>query len=871
MKWNKKLGRISAVSSFVLLALWAGSAFSAVEQKTIQIAAGGKSDYAIVVPDPGSAKGSAEASQVEEVRIMQAASLLQTNIFRSAGALLPIIKEVELPKGTPAFYLGKTAAAAKAGLAVDKVKGWSCLVKAVGKDVFIVGEDARDPINDKREIVHQGTLKGVVIFLEAQLGARFLIPGEYGSRIPKHDPLAVDANMNLSSEPRFDYVIGRAPRDRVMAVALNLFGATPILKSYGGHSYYDAVPEKEYGKTHPEYFAMRGGVRNSKENHLCISNPEVQELMLKEMEKQLDKGYQWVELAQTDGYNACQCEKCTAIHTDEAERLWIVHRKLAEEMQKRRPGKKVMIISYGPTRYPPVSFKTFPDNVVIQVCTYTPENFERWAPFNVDKTVYVYNWGSYFSTGYAPTRTPKFAVDQVRRFLANKVRGIYLCGGYEADISYGLSGPAMYAFGRALANPDIEPGDILEEYVNALFGESAAPMRAFYRGMYDRLETYSLFSCPNVPVGGVFNSMSTPEDYFCHVFPPKLLNDMSLNLARARAMAKDERVRETLGMVELEFNYVKNIASIYHVYRAYRVSPTPALFDELARKMDERKALLDGMYAPDGKCSVKMPGGLPLSFTNIKRKDAEMNGRTMGLRPPFSWDFAMMKEKGILPGSGKTRRIEVAKATGIKLDGDFDKGVWKDIPAQELNEIGMGKAPNATRFKAAYDTEAFYIAVECAFDSDEWMGRLKPMGRDGNTWAQECIELVIDPFGEREKHCQIVFSPVENSTFDARRGYIDDPVHPLFGKPDISWNGEWEYAARIDKDKKRWTAEARIPFRTLEAGRPEPGTLWTMNVGRAEWPVDHSEGGQGRYSTWSPNLEGRDFHDRTSFGEVVFK
>jgi hypothetical protein len=347
---------------FILFMICTGLAFGAADQKALQIAAGGKSDYVIVVPD-----------DVDQARIMPAASLLQTNIQQSANVILPIIKESELQKGVPAFYLGKTIAAGKAGLPLDKIKGWGYLNKAVGRDIFIVGDDAKDEINDKRAIEHSGTLKGMTAFLESQFGARFLIPGEYGRRFPKFDPLVVEAGLDTFYEPCFDYVIGRSPRtDKVLAVALNLFGSTPILKSYGGHSYYDAVPEKEYSKTHPEYFASRGGIRTPKENHLCISNPDVQELMLKEMENQLDKGYQWVELAQTDGYQACQCDKCVAIHPDEAERLWIIHRKLAGEMKKRRPGKKIMILSYSLTATPPVSFTNFPDNVVIQMCTYTP-------------------------------------------------------------------------------------------------------------------------------------------------------------------------------------------------------------------------------------------------------------------------------------------------------------------------------------------------------------------------------------------------------------------------------------------------------------------------------------------------------------------
>jgi len=44
------------------------------------------------------------------------------------------------------------------------------------------------------------------------------------------------------------------------------------------------VPISEYGKTHPEYFILTGNVRQPEvgatDGQLCLSNPEVRELIL---------------------------------------------------------------------------------------------------------------------------------------------------------------------------------------------------------------------------------------------------------------------------------------------------------------------------------------------------------------------------------------------------------------------------------------------------------------------------------------------------------------------------------------------------------------------------------------------------------------
>jgi len=834
----------------------AGGAGAADETARLTIAAAGESRYAIVVPD-----------DADPGRIAQAADLLRKTIAEAAGAELPVVKESALAPGTPAFYLGKSRAARRAGLPLDKVKGWAYLNQAVGNDVFLVGQDGEAGVKDRKDIEFLGALKAVIGFLEDQVGVRFFLPGAHGTYVPRAEQLTVDAAMEKFWAPRFDYVIGRAPRDRVLAVALNLFGRTPVLCTYGGHSYYKAIPAKKYGKTNPDYFALIGGVRTPRGNHLCVANAEVQELMLKEMEEKLDSGYEWVELAQTDGYQPCGCDACAAIHPDPGERTWIVHRELAEEMRKRRPGKKVTILSYPPTHHPPKSFSSFPDNVVVQLCGYTLNAFEAWAPYNVDKTVYVYNWGQYLTPGYAPKRTPRYAVEQVRMLLDNRVRGIYVCGGLAGGQgSFGLEGPSYYAYGKALGDPDRDPNDWLDEYVNAAFGEAAVPMRAFFTAMHDRLETFSVFHRPNGYAAEVPAPFRRPEDFYCHFFAAPVVAGLSRSLERAKAMAAGDRAKANVRLVEVEFGYVRNLAAVFQLYRAYRVDPSWTSLDLLGAKVAERKSLLEEFF-PGGK-KMKIDG-LPSPFIGAPKAWVEAGGRNAALLgAPLNWDFALLRKNGVLPGAG-TKKAEAPRVSGIVLDGRLDEPAWDRPRFEEMSEIGMGALKNATKFKVAYDGEGLCLVVVCDFDRIEPIEAVQPVGQDGGAWAQENIEIMVDPFGERERHCHVIINPVPESTYDARYGYIEDPLHPLYGKRDSSWNGKWQYATTVDREGKRWTAEVRIPFATLGVPPPGPGAIWTMNVGRTEYPKGYKGGPV--YSLWSPNLETRSFHDRATFGDVAFK
>ena len=848
---KRSLGR-PALAGWVgpaLAFLAAGAVLAAPSPTRIVIVSRGQSPYVIVVPD------GAKAAPVG-----QAARLLQETLREASGAKLPVVRESAAPRGAPAFYLGKSRAARNAGLPLDDVKGWAYRNKTIGRNVFLVGDDARKRLRDRRTIRSLGALKAVTAFLEDQLGVRFVLPGKYGIVTPKLDRVTVDADMDKSWKPVLDFVVGRSPGDVVYAAANNFIEPPGGVRTLT-HSYNYAVPTKVYGKAHPEYFILRDGERTSFGNHLCISNPDVQELMLKEMERRFDLGYAWVDLGQTDGYRLCECAACAAIDPDPGERTWIVHRKLAAEMRKRRPGRKVMILAYGPTKHPPKTFGSFPDNVVIEMCSYTPKAFAEWARFRVPKTVYIY---TFYTPIVAPKGTPRGAVDQVRRFAANDVRGIYFGGGLSGRITcWGLLGPAYYAYGKALGDPRRDPDALFREYVDAAFGAAAAPMRAFYKAMYDRLDT--LWQMPP----GV-RPFATPEDYFCHFFPPKRLKGMALNLARAKAVARDKGVKARLRYVEMEFEYVRRTAAVFQFYRTYRLRPIRETFDLLADAARRRREYIDWLYPPALKGRMREVAGLlherpPLGM--MTKAYLQTGGKSPAA--PLNWDFDLLRRKGTLPGVASRRRV-CPRVERIVLDGKLDDPAWRKARFQELGEIGMGALKNGSRFKVVYDGRSIYFGVECDLDDLRRIDAVRPVGRDGQAYRYECVEIMLDPFGARERYCHFILNPAPNSTYDRRFGYIDDPLHPLYSKLDSSWNGKWAYATKVDRKKMRWTAEVRIPFTTLEAEPPTPGAVWTMNLGREEWPK-----GPGvhppAYSLWSPNLETRTFHDPEAFGEVLFR
>ena len=98
-----------------------------------------------------------------------AAKELQYHLQTSSGAELPIISEDKPVPAGARVYLGHCKASAAASIDPSALPGNAYIVKTIGDDLFVCGNDSPgDPLDrDTRE----GTLFGVYDILETNLGA----------------------------------------------------------------------------------------------------------------------------------------------------------------------------------------------------------------------------------------------------------------------------------------------------------------------------------------------------------------------------------------------------------------------------------------------------------------------------------------------------------------------------------------------------------------------------------------------------------------------------------------------------------------------------------------------------------------------------
>ena len=855
--------------SVALAAMLASGGFAADAPTNLVLVAGGKANYALVVPDR-------PASAAKDYWIYQgpreAAALMQQVVKESTGAELSLADESKAPPG-PKVFIGKTLAAKAAGLNLEALAGIDCKLAVKDGNLFLGGNDQPSPGGGTFAAL--GSKKAVTLFLRDFAGARWLVPSDTGTgtQIPRRDAIAFPSDLSRTWTATIPWVEAcGGHRNRVDFEFYTYERCGVQFMSYGGHSYYAAVPKDQYEKSHPEYFALLGGMRVAEGNHLCISRPEVQELIYREMLKHVDAGWQWVELNCTDSYRACECADCEAQrkqHGGAGGHVLFFHNELAKRMLKERPQAKVVIVAYGPTLQPSESVPVFEKNVLIELTSYSPEMFERWRGRAEGFGVYIYNWGTYTALGFAPKTSPRFVAEQVETFRRNGVRFIYCCGIGE---NWGLEGPAYYIFQHAIETPGLNWEQDLDDYYHAMFGPAYAPMKKLYDTLYAAMDKMSI---ENV------KWRLAPEAAYCLWFPPAVLQTLREQLDKAReiaAKAGDPKLTDRLQMVGNSVRYLYDTAGVFHLYRAYRMQPNWTTCALVLDMLEQRNRTIDELFGADPK-EAKNPGGLPPVFGFYEKQSVQWGGRSAGrVGTPFSWNTQGIRAAKVLPltvlPSAPVARVD---DNAIRLDGALDEPAWQKAQPLTLAHAAFGPLAVKTQARVVCDSRSLYISFDNEEPYAKFLGDwIRAHGHDATVYAQDCLEVLVTPAGGRKSY-HFICGPASNSYYEAAWGLSDKPGEWRFDHFDPKWNGAWSYAAAIAPPSKKWTTEMRIPFAELGVPAPKPGDTWRLQLVRERFVQNAAENanpinaGEPVIYRWAVSLETTDSETPDTFGEIIFQ
>lgn len=238
----------------------------------------------------------------------------------------------------------------------------------------------------------RGSLNAVYEFLRS-LGVRWYLPDELGEVVPKTPSITLP-EINKTIEPdfalRFPYqymrMFGHEGTTREEALwqlrmgwnqAPDLIGDFGMGLSHGMNSVYE---RPEVRAAHPEYYVLFGGKRDELkvgQSRPCLSSEGLFQQNVKYVRTMFDiLDVPLVSVMPQDGYvNLCECDLCRGKGTLErgwtgqiSDYVWDYVNRVAREVYKTHPKKKVCCYAYGAYLLPPEKIKTLSPNILVGIC-----------------------------------------------------------------------------------------------------------------------------------------------------------------------------------------------------------------------------------------------------------------------------------------------------------------------------------------------------------------------------------------------------------------------------------------------------------------------------------------------------------------------
>lgn len=455
-----------------------------------------KAEYSIVVPgEPSPSERYAAEELRDHLKKLVGTELAIINGGSAGKAVFIRIAKLDMPNPDDAFRLRADASG----------------------NVFVEGG-------------RRGVLYGVYELLETYGGIGWY--ASWYTHIPRKDVFSLPAKLDVRETSA---IAQRTPYwrdvkgDFAARVRAN-GGFQQLAAKHGGrsfgfggglgicHTFERLLPTKEYFAAHPEYFSYRKkkGKRVNKPTQLCLTNPDVLKLVTSNVLARIrsDPGQLCYGVSQNDNCNYCECEKCSAVDSEEESTAGTMVRfvnAIAEAVEKEFPGKIIETLAYEYTRKPPKKTK-LRHNVMPCLCTsgvdfsvpVRESRHEGTKKFLEDingwgaQTKHLYIWDYTVNFRHYPHIFPNIRALQgnLKLFRDNSTIGILAQGDYTGyHASFGEL--KAWLMTKWMWNPDLPLEPLLDQFFTGYYGKAAPLARKAFDLVFD--ECVAASSDTNTP------------------------------------------------------------------------------------------------------------------------------------------------------------------------------------------------------------------------------------------------------------------------------------------------------------------------------------------------------------------------------------
>lgn len=355
---------------------------------------------------------------------------------------------------------------------------------------------------------HRGSMYAVYDFLETELGCRWWTAD--AATIPERETYTF-RELTHTESPAMDLRVVDyfGMYDPQIATALRLNGQRfkrsdqpgELKRLWLEHSFDLFVPTAEFYDEHPEYYSLRGGERLRERNQLCLSNPEVLDILTDRFRSFLRNSPEYTNylVAQNDNQNYCECDACNAIAEREGGQsglmIWFVNQ-VAERVEPDFPGVVLGTFAYQYTREAPATIRPR-QNLLVTLCSIEVdfshpfthphnESFVRDLNEWTAMTDQVIIWDYIVNYSHYILPHPNFrAMAENFRLLADaKIEGVMAQAQYQ---SHGGEFAELRAWvaAKLLWDPHQDVDALVEEFLHGYYGDAGAPLMEYYRLLHD--------------------------------------------------------------------------------------------------------------------------------------------------------------------------------------------------------------------------------------------------------------------------------------------------------------------------------------------------------------------------------------------------
>lgn len=442
--------------------------------------------HAVVVPDRAT------------IQERHAARGLASHLRRLTGEQLPVLRE-DRAASRRAIYVGRVAALARLAPDVDlaSLGEEGIHIRTAGTRLFLAGGN-------------RGCGYAVYTFLEEFLGVRWFAPD--CTVFPEGRTFALHA-VDHRYVPPFEYRepfafcgfdADWAARNKSNGHAARLDAPRGGKIIYEGfvHTFYALVPPAKHFAAHPEYYSEIGGRRIHDHAQLCLTNPDLIEVVVEAVRERLRRNpaATIVSISQNDWHGNCQCAACRAMDAEEGSPAGALIRfvnAVAARLEPAFPGVAFDTLAYLYTRRPPKKARPRP-SVIVRLCSIEcsfaqplgtgaqnrsfRKDIEGWG--RICRRLYVWDYVTDFAHYLQPHPNLRVLQPNLRFFARNGVRGVFEQGGFQSPGGE-FQELRTWLLAKLLWNPQAPFAALLRTFLDGYYGAAAPYLKRYI----DRLHT----------------------------------------------------------------------------------------------------------------------------------------------------------------------------------------------------------------------------------------------------------------------------------------------------------------------------------------------------------------------------------------------